>query len=345
MNNFESKVKQPPFTLYDNKLVQGETIFKNANQKLAYMYLTSYANANKIFPSIDSIATAICASRRTAINVIDELEEITLIEVKRTAGKSNNYILNDYFETTEKLTSANSAPVQKTYSEEEEKQDERTGANSAPVQDLHYTSANSALLPVQNLHPITKTTKITKENKKLVSSSRSELNSIDSTLLKTFTGISVNTFESLKAKLFKDAEEGKVKMKSVDQYFALMAKRLEFYQESHSKTSETGEFEAKKPEGNITPSEPLKANLSQSEKSESVPNDSKEVPKESSEVPKGNSELTKKALEENLKVATKKDKTPEEVAEAKKEIERLLKQLSDEKQMKKQKPPITGGLA
>jgi hypothetical protein len=331
MSNFESRVKER-WTTYDNELVQDETIFENPTQKLCYMYLYSYAKAKKIFPSYDTIAVALCASRSTAIKVIGELEKMTLIEVKRQAGKSNNYFLNDYFEVAEKLTSVDSTPVKKSYSETDEKQDKRTRVDSTPVQNPHGTSVESTLLPVQNPHPITKTTKITKENKKLVSSSSEEIHLHDLTLKKTFAEVSEDAFGSVKAKLFKDAEEGKVKMKSVDQYFALMAKRLEFYMESQSKRTETAQIEAKEVEpSNLSP-EPLETNLGESEKSESIPKSSEEVPKEGSEE-------AKKAIVENLKAIVEGGAiTQSERDEKRKEIERMLDKLREDKLAKSKKP-------
>lgn len=338
MTNFESRVKEP-WTTYDNKLVQGETLFKNSNQKLAYMFLYSYARAKKIFPSIDSIAIAICASRRTAINVIEELEKMTFIVVKREAGKSNNYILNDYFEIAEKLTSAKSAPVQKSDSEEEEKQDERTRAESAPVQNLHDTSANSALLPVQNLHPITKTTKKKNEKEKLVSTttkktSRDLVNSSSSEILtidKTFQDLYKDApLEEIKAKLFEDAENRKVKMKTEAQYFALMAKRIQFYLDAQKNTPEkpkTAQIDEITPEVGQIPlehrSNEFKAFLRQSGE---VANDS-EPSSEVSTDSKPSSEM----LETQLAVLTNAEKTPEEIEKAKKEVKRLMDQLRSEK--------------
>lgn len=99
MENFINKTKQL-FTTFTNDIIQGRTIFKNANQKLTYMYLYSFANCSRIFPSIASISTAVCCTPRTAMKLIQELEEIGLISVQRTQGKSNIYVLHDYHEVT-----------------------------------------------------------------------------------------------------------------------------------------------------------------------------------------------------------------------------------------------------
>ena len=349
MSNFESRVKHP-FTTYDNKLIQKRGIFKSPYQKLAYMFLDSYSNANKIFPSMDSIAEAIVASRRTAITVIEELEKMTLIEVKRESGKSNNYILNDYFEIAEKLTSANLAPVQKSHSETGETQDERTRAGDAPVQEMHYTSAGDALLPVQEMHPITKTTKNKKEKEKLVStttkktsnelviSSSHEILTIDKTFQDLYKDVPL---EEIKAKLFEDAENRKVKMKTEAQYFALMAKRIQFHLDAQSntpttlETSQFGEFATGLGQIPLEQrSREFKAFLSRTSE---VPN-SEPSSKPSSEIANGSKPTSEKlrsssseSLETQLAVLTQPEKTPEEIAEAKKEIQRLMDEIRNEK--------------
>lgn len=345
MSNFESRVKHP-FTTYDNKLIQKRGIFKSPYQKLAYMFLDSYSNANKIFPSMDSIAEAIVASRRTAITVIEELEKMTLIEVKRESGKSNNYILNDYFEIAEKLTSANLAPVQKSHSETGETQDERTRAGDAPVQEMHYTSAGDALLPVQEMHPITKTTKNKKEKEKLVStttkktsnelviSSSHEILTIDKTFQDLYKDVPL---EEIKAKLFEDAENRKVKMKTEAQYFALMAKRIQFHLDAQSntpttlETSQFGEFATGLGQIPLEQrSREFKAFLSRTSE---VPNSepSSEPDSEPSSEGSTDSKPNSEMLATQLAVLTNAEKTPEEIAEAKKEVKRLMEQLRSEK--------------
>jgi hypothetical protein len=174
MENFKSRVKQP-WTTYDNQLIQGETIFKSANQKLCYMYLYSYANASKIFPSIDTISKAICCKRRATINVIAELESMGMIEVIRTPGKSNQYILNDYFDVADQCKIC-------------------TSAENAPVQNMHGGSAENARVPVQNMHPKNKRVKVKDKKKNIIINK--EPTTIDG----------INTFE-----LARDILEGKIK--------------------------------------------------------------------------------------------------------------------------------------
>lgn len=150
MNNFESRLKQP-WTTYDNRLIQRKTIFENPAQKMGYLYLASYANAAKIFPSIDSISDAICSSKRTAMRVIQQLEEIGLIEVVRTPGKSNQYILNDYFEVEEELLMAKVR--EKTTSDKMSPVPKQTSANMSPPTSV-------SLSPVTKSHTITKTSSL-----------------------------------------------------------------------------------------------------------------------------------------------------------------------------------------
>lgn len=205
-NNFTSRVKQP-WTTYDNGLIQDATIFKSANQKLCYMFLYSYANASKIFPSIDKIAQAVCCKRRTAITVIQELEEIGLIEVIRTPGKANQYILNDYFEVSASLLS-----------------EEDTSAKIAPVQKLHDTSAKIAPVPVQNLHTKTKTKKLKTKNK--ISSSVRD--SIDSKLREKYSNA---PFDDIKNEMLNDS----VTVDTDKQYKSLLEYRLKHWKPKQGK--------------------------------------------------------------------------------------------------------------
>jgi hypothetical protein len=200
MNNFTSRVNQP-WTTYDNRLIQGETIFKNSSQKLCYLYLVSYSNASKIFPSIDTIADAICCKRRATIMVIQQLEELGLTEVIRTPGKSNQYILNDYFEV-----------------------EQQTSAKNAPVQKMHQSSAKNAPLPVQKMHPITKTIKLKTKNK--ISSSSDTRNPIDSVLKNKYPNAN---FDEVKEQLLQDGQNGSITIETDKQYKSSLEYRLKHY--------------------------------------------------------------------------------------------------------------------
>ena len=272
MKTFESRVKQPPYTMYDNELIQKETIFKNANQKLAYMFLHSYANAHKIFPSMDSIADAICATPRTAIKIVQELEEMTFIEVKREAGKSNNYILNDYFEVVENLTRAKSSLLKQSRTktkETEDMQDQRTREKIAPVQDVHGTRENiTRVEPVKNFHPITKTIFSKNKKEKLVRLASSDENILSFDLIQKEAYPEV-PYEEIKAKLFEDANADKVVMNTFAQYQALIMKRISFYLEAQPEQPEIAQIDEVKPESNQDSlkeqSRKFKAILSESE--------------------------------------------------------------------------------
>ncbi|PFE33655.1 hypothetical protein CN270_12015 [Priestia megaterium] len=206
-NNFTSKIKQP-WTTYDNLLIQEETTFKNANQKLCYMYLYSYANASKIFPSMDAIAKAICSTRRTAMTIIQQLEEMGFIEVKRTPGKSNHYILNDYFEVIESRSLT-----------------EVTGEKNSPVKNFHHTSEKNSPVPVKNFHPKTKTKKLKTKNK-ISSSSNRDL--IDNNLREKYTDV---PFDDIKNEMLSDA----VTVETDKQYKSLLEYRLKHWKPKHSK--------------------------------------------------------------------------------------------------------------
>lgn len=157
------------FTTFTNDIIQGETIFKNANQKLTYMYLYSFANCSKIFPSISSIATAVCCTTRTAMKLIQELEDLGLIRVQRTQGKSNVYILCDYHEVASEKIS--------------------------PVKNVPETSEKISPEPVKNIH--SKNTNLKSITKNKISSREC----IDNELKALYP----DTFEQVKEEILKDS--------------------------------------------------------------------------------------------------------------------------------------------
>ncbi|QJX76982.1 helix-turn-helix domain-containing protein [Priestia megaterium] len=95
MKNFINNTKQP-FTVITNELLQEDTIFDNANQKLCYFYLYSLKNCSSIFPSHQTIAKAVCCSVSTVKRVLKELQGLKLLEIKSRPGHTSIYILNDY---------------------------------------------------------------------------------------------------------------------------------------------------------------------------------------------------------------------------------------------------------
>lgn len=87
-------------TVINNSLLHDKSLFNKPSQKLTYIYLTSFVNCEKVFPSIDTIAGATCQSERNAMRVIKELEELGAIRVERSKGKANVYTLVSYEELT-----------------------------------------------------------------------------------------------------------------------------------------------------------------------------------------------------------------------------------------------------
>jgi hypothetical protein len=242
MSNFKLDFTEP-WTTYDNKLIQEETVFKNPYQKLGYLFLYSYARAEKIFPSMEKIAAAICSKKRHAINTIKELEKMGFIVVERNSGKSNEYTLKNYFEVAAVLTSANNAPVQDMHQSEspiespkkmENISDEKTGAQYAPVQDVHHTGAYYAPVEpklVHNMHPITSSLKTKKKNSissSLASPNLAGMELIDKNLKKQFPNA---PFDSIKAEMMEQAEKGEVEINTGKQYTGLLKFRLENYKE------------------------------------------------------------------------------------------------------------------
>jgi hypothetical protein len=215
MSNFESRV-QEPWTTYGNDLIQEETVFKTPSQKLCYMYFVSYARAKAIFPSMESIAVAICCKKRNAIEVVKQLEEMGFLEVSRKAGKANHYILHGYLEVVQKMHQSD---------------EKESGAKNAPVQKSHQSGAKITPEVVQKMHPKTKTkNKTEKENSISLVADKilAESNSMDLVLKAEFPDA---PFEALKEKLFDDAEIGKVVINSEKQYFQLFRYRLKKWRE------------------------------------------------------------------------------------------------------------------
>ncbi len=208
MTNFESRVKQP-WTTYDNRLIQEETVFKNASQKLVYLYLCSYSNAKRIFPSMKQIGEACCISERNAIRIIKELAEMMFIEVYPNSGKPNNYILNDYFEIVEKYHPRQIVTPDK-------------------------------LSPLTNCQ--TKSKSKSKNKNKITTTTKNQFDSIDLLLKKIFPEAPL---DRIKNKLIEDAKIGKVKIDSEKQYRKMLELRLNDYMEAQS--HKTVKFRPKQP--------------------------------------------------------------------------------------------------
>jgi len=98
--NFINKTKQP-FTVFENEILQKETIFKNANQKMCYFYLYSLRSYNVTFPSHETISTAVCCSVSTVKRILVDLESLGLLEIKSRPGYTSIYTLNDYHEVVQ----------------------------------------------------------------------------------------------------------------------------------------------------------------------------------------------------------------------------------------------------
>lgn len=100
MENFINNTKQP-FTVIMNDVLQEETIFENANQKLCYLYLYSLKNCSSVFPSHETIAKAVCCSVSTVKRILQGLQELNLLKIKSRPGQTSIYILNDYHEVVQ----------------------------------------------------------------------------------------------------------------------------------------------------------------------------------------------------------------------------------------------------
>lgn len=245
MNNFKINFEEP-YTTFDNNLLQKETVFKNSAQKLCYLYLYSYARAKAIFPSMPKIAAAICSTPRTAMTIIQQLEDMGFIEVERVAGKPNQYGLNNYFEVAKLMTSENISSVESPSSENISSV-ESTGENISPVKKFHYTSENISPVepkPVKNFHPITSSLK-TKSNNSSITTTSSSLVPFEILDVKLKNKYPNHPFEEIKAKMLEEAESGKCVITTAKQYSSLLEYRLKNYVEP--KQAGTGQIRTKQP--------------------------------------------------------------------------------------------------
>ncbi|MDG0062100.1 helix-turn-helix domain-containing protein [Priestia sp. P5] len=139
MENFINNTRQP-FTVITNELLQEETIFNNANEKLCYLYLYSLKKCSSIFPSHETIAKAVCCSISTVKRILKELQKLKLLEIKNRPGHTSIYILNDYNEV-----------VQNELGQNERAQDE---LRAQP--NMNYEVAHNELLKLKDKNKIIK---------------------------------------------------------------------------------------------------------------------------------------------------------------------------------------------
>ncbi|MBY0062590.1 helix-turn-helix domain-containing protein [Priestia aryabhattai] len=156
MENFINNTRQP-FTVITNELLQGETIFDSASQKLCYLYLYSLKNCSSIFPSHETIAKAACCSTSTVKRILKELQKLKLLEIKNRPGHTSIYILNDYNEVVQNALGHNKLA-----------QDE---LGSQP--NLNYEVAQNELLKLKDKNIITKN-KISSDTRAIIDKKLSE---------------------------------------------------------------------------------------------------------------------------------------------------------------------------
>jgi len=231
----------------------------------------------------------------------------------------------------------------------------KNGSGKTAVGNVHITKTIKKKDIIKKNITTKTTTKNTKDLKDLViSSSSPEVNKIDLIFKSLYKEAPL---EEIKKKLFEDAENRKIKMKTEDQYLALFAKRIQFYEDAKQntpQTPETAQIDEIMPEvGEISLEErsrQFKAFLSESEgvdnsELSSEPDsphsevDSEPNPEVATESEPSSETLEtylspadrQKKITENLMVTQDPEKTPEEITEAKKEIKRLMDQIRDEK--------------
>ena len=157
MENFINNTRQP-FTVITNELLQEETIFNNANQKLCYLYLYSLKNCSSIFPSHETIAKAVCCSVSTVKRILKELQLLKLLEIKSRPGHTSIYILNDYNEV-----------VQNDLGQNKLAQDELEGQPN-----LNYVVVQNEPLKLKDKNKITKNKISSSDTRKIIDKELSE---------------------------------------------------------------------------------------------------------------------------------------------------------------------------
>ncbi|NEW03273.1 hypothetical protein GYH73_021210 [Bacillus megaterium] len=201
MENFINNTKQP-FTVITNELLQEETIFDNANQKLCYFYLYSLKNCSSVFPSHETIAKAVCCSISTVKRILKELQKLKLLEIKSRPGHTSIYILNDYNEI-----------VQNDLGQNKLAQDELGGQPNS-----NYEVAQNELLKLKDKNKITKN--------KISSSDTQEI--IDRELSKKYPN---RPFEKIKNEILNDDT---LTITTEKQYASIMEYRLKNWK-AHNK--------------------------------------------------------------------------------------------------------------
>ena len=84
-----------PFTQIPNEIIRHSGL--DVYQKLTYIALCSYAGAKKTcFPSYQTLAMAVCCSKRKVISTIGELEQMGLIIKRQSTKKSGGAASNEY---------------------------------------------------------------------------------------------------------------------------------------------------------------------------------------------------------------------------------------------------------
>lgn len=182
------------YTNFDNSLLRGKTIFTKPAQKLTYMFLLSYNDCEKVFPSMELIAEATCQSVKNAQRVVKELECMGLIKVVRKTGKSNVYTLTKM------------SPLL-----------------NVPETESDVSEDNLSNVPATEC-PTTNTSNINTNNN--TNNSNTTRDSIINDLIKRFPNIPVQEIaEGIEA----DSNEGKIVCKTIKQFNGLLTYRVKGY--------------------------------------------------------------------------------------------------------------------
>lgn len=104
--------------------------YLTAMQLRMYLVLKTFGGYDKVFPSLVALSKRCNASKPTVIKAINDLQDLSLLEVVRErtlangGSTSNEYILKDYNKWETKYRKKTGLPLLDMVQDEEEKDDE-----------------------------------------------------------------------------------------------------------------------------------------------------------------------------------------------------------------------------
>lgn len=140
------KRKEVPYFQVENSIFDLKCPLK-PNEFVVYLYLTRLTNSaqDAAYPSYNTIAKSCNISRRTAINTVENLKIMRLLEIEKRDKQSNLYYINQYTDVFQYICQFYGYVVQEMH---------HASAGDAPslVQEMHHPGAGDAPPLVQEMH-------------------------------------------------------------------------------------------------------------------------------------------------------------------------------------------------